>query len=134
MAAENDEWKKLVAEQLSNLIGSRVVGVRVGDNGFDLVFDNGRELEVYILTVSDEKSGVKRCYWGITVPKYVWFRAKGAEEAKRAAEILSKRSIDASVVGPLQDGSIYVGINEHMVEEFKKICEEDDELKKLVSC
>ena len=128
------ECKKDVVKQLSKLIGSRVIDVRVGDSGFDLVFNDGHELEVYVIAVNDAKSMAKRCCWGVAVPKYVWYMARSIEEASRAAEILSKRLIDATIVGPLPDGRVYVGVNERMVEDFKKVCGEDDELKKLLSC
>ncbi len=39
-----------VLERLSRVIGQTVIGVRVGPNGFDLVFDDGTELEVYVFS------------------------------------------------------------------------------------
>ena len=41
-------WVREVAEELRKLIGKRVVGFAVGEDGFDLEFCDGTVLELYV--------------------------------------------------------------------------------------
>ena len=45
-----------IVEELRKIKGKRIVGTRIGESGFDLIFDDGSELEVYCLGL-----------WGIIV-------------------------------------------------------------------
>ncbi|WP_338250235.1 hypothetical protein [Pyrodictium abyssi] len=137
----SEDRKKEVTRELSKLLGLEVVGARVGDNGFDLIFDDGTELEVYCFpkprssgpTRGDE--GVKPdCCWGIVVAKYRRYKVESLEEAERIVEELTRNQIDATIVGPLLDGTIYFGIREDLIEETKKLCSKLSSLTRKYIC
>ena len=130
MDIRTGSWREEFKKELMKVIGKRVVEIRVGSYGFDLVFDDGTELEVYCCQPRRRRG----CAIGVVAPKYRWFRVKSREIAEDIAEELSMNYIDAGVVGPLEDGSVYVAVNEDYLDDLKKICEKDEWIRENLGC
>lgn len=130
MCRENCGWKQSVLRELSQLVGKRVEGVRVGDGGFDLVFDDGSELEVYVFPRRDGGE----CCWGVVVARYKRFRVGSLEEAQRLAEMLAEMAVDTSIIGPLSDGTVYLGVYEKHLDKLEEICRENSEVRRALGC
>ena len=124
-----------VREELEKVIGKRVIGYRVGSDGFDLVFDDGTELELYCIPIYIEERSVgdSDCTYGVVVAKYKWFRVSDAKVAEHIVDKLSTMIIDSTIVRLGDD--VYVGIREDLLNDMKKICERNrDELVSQYIC
>jgi len=108
-----------VLERLSRVIGRTVIGVRVGPGGFDLVFDDGTELEAYFLDTGGEGT---RCVWSVVVARYRLYRMPSTRVAEEIAYELNRHLVEATIVGPTEEGNVYIGVNEDHLEELKQIC------------
>lgn len=113
---------------LDKIIGKKIVGYRYGDGGFDLILDDGTELEVYTcIPLALEKSSQcdckKMCGWGLVAVERRLFPVESLEKARKIVEeVLRKTSIrDIDTASTLN--GYYVTVAEHELKKLGKECE-----------
>ncbi len=110
--------KEALARELGKVLGRRVICFRVGDYGFDLVFDDGRELEVYCGLESS-----LGCAWGIVVAERLLFPVASLDEAQKIVEELrfQHETIDVDIVES-HEGRVYVSVARSDLPMLADVC------------
>lgn len=134
-----DEEKRLLKEYLDKIVGKRVIGYRYGDGGFDLIFDDGSELEVYACVPNsikkrDDVDCYDICEWGIIVDERKLFPVSSCKEANEVVdEVLSKTRVhDIDVAGTIN--GFYVTVAKRELETLKKECTNLSDKARRVLC
>ena len=104
-----------IARELSKIVGRKIIGFRVGWEGFDLILDDGTEVEVYTRGVEEPPT------YAVVVAEYKLYRVPSLSVAERVVEELSKRAVDCTIQEH-PDGSIYVGVYKGHVRDVEDMC------------
>lgn len=108
---------------MEEILGRRVVAYRLSDDGsFDLIFDDGTELEVYIV----RKRGRPILVYG--VEKYRWFPAPTLVKARSEANRLREAGVYGADVVVIPRGEVYVAVPEKELGKLGEICRENHSL------
>lgn len=122
-----------IAVEIGKVLGKRIIGARIGKYGFDLVMDDGSELEVYCgLKLPDGScSGV-----GVSVSERVLVPVDNCAFAEwvtnQIIDVTGSRVGDITVTSTLEGCFISIGKGE--VESLIKYCDRFDKTVRKIVC
>lgn len=122
-----------IAVEIGKVLGKRIIGARVGKYGFDLILDDGSELEVYggLKLPDGSCSGV-----GVSVSERVLVPVDNCAFAEwvvnRVIDVTGSKVGDVAVDSTLK--GCFVSIGKGELEELVKHCDKFDETVRKVVC
>lgn len=133
MSSERTNYKDEIIREINKLMGKRLISARIGEDGLDLIFEDGSELELYCaipLESIAKKLGREEidepCTWGLSVSERLLIPTPSPCRARDVINtILSKvgNSVDVDYV-VTYDGKTYISVSKQDVEKVRSVLPE----------
>lgn len=109
---------------LTKLVDKKVIGYRFGENGFDLILENGDELEVYGgLSYNGE------CLWGVSYSERYLIPVENCDTAREIVNDVLRNTKYGDISTTSTSKGCFVSVDKNELKEIKQECDKLDKAR-----